>query len=43
MFTPPSRADRIRAVGSVAGLPPALQRALDEQGFDPIPRPGPDD
>lgn len=43
MFTPPSRADRIRAVGPVAGLPPALSRALDEQGFDPIPRPGPDD
>jgi archaemetzincin len=43
MFTPPSRADRIRAVGPAAGLPPALQRALDEQGFDPIPRPGPYD
>ncbi len=40
MFTPPSHADRIRAVGPVAGLPPALCRALDEQGFDPIPRPG---
>jgi len=43
MFTPPARAERIRAVGAVAGLPPALQRALDEQGFDPIPRPGPHD
>jgi archaemetzincin len=43
MFAPPSRADRIRAVGPVAGLPPVLQRALDEQGFDPIPRPGPYD
>jgi len=43
MFTPPDRADRLRAVGSVAGLPPPLRRALDEQGFDPIPRPGPHD
>lgn len=43
MFTPPARAGRIRAVGPVAGLPPALRRALDEQGFDPIPRPGPHD
>jgi archaemetzincin len=43
MFTPPSRADRIRAVGPVAGLPPALARALSEQGFAPIPRPGPYD
>jgi archaemetzincin len=43
MFTPPSRADRIRAVGPVTGLPPALRRALDEQGFSPIPRPGPHD
>jgi len=43
MFTPPARAERIRAVGPVAGLPPALQHALDEQGFDPIPRPGPHD
>ena len=43
MFTPPARADRIRAVGPVAGLPPTLQRALDEQGFDPIPHPAPHD
>jgi len=43
MFTPPARAERIRAVGAVAGLPLMLQRALDEQGFDPIPRPGPND
>lgn len=43
MFTPPSRADRIRAVGPVAGLPSSLRRALDEQGFDPVPRPGPYD
>jgi len=43
MFTPPSRADRIRAVGPVAGLPPALRRAFGEQGFDPIPWPGPHD
>jgi len=43
MFTPPARAERIRAVGPVAGLPPTLQRALDEQGFDPIPQPGPND
>jgi archaemetzincin len=43
MFTPPSRADRIRAVGSLTGLPPALRRALNERGFDPIPRPGPSD
>lgn len=40
MFTPPARADRIRALGPVAALPPALQRAVDEQGSDPIPRPG---
>ena len=43
MFIPPSRADRLRAAGPVAGLPPALRRALDEQGFVPIPRPGPHD
>jgi archaemetzincin len=43
MFTPPSRADRIRAVGPVAGLPPRLRRALDEHGFDPIPWPSPHD
>ncbi len=30
-------------MGPVAGLPPSLQRALDEQGFDPVPRPGPHD
>lgn len=43
MFTPPARADRIRALGPVTGLPPTLRRALDEQGFSPIPRPGPHD
>jgi archaemetzincin len=43
MFTPPGPADRARAVGPVAGLPPAFQRALAEQGFGPIPRPGPHD
>ncbi|HCU93007.1 MAG TPA: hypothetical protein DHU96_09830 [Actinobacteria bacterium] len=35
MFTPPARAGRIRAVGPVAGLPPMLRRAFDEQGSDP--------
>ncbi len=30
-------------MGPVAGLPATLRRALDEQGFDPIPRPGPGD
>jgi archaemetzincin len=43
MFIPPARADRIRAVGPVAGLPPGLRRALQEQGFDAILRPGPHD
>lgn len=43
MFTPPGPADRARALGPVAGLPPAFQRALAEQGFGPIPRPGPRD
>ncbi len=43
LFTPPGRAGRIRAVGPVAGLPPTFRRALEEQGFDPIPRPGPRD
>ena len=43
MSTPPARADRIRAVGPVAAPAPPLRRALDKQGFDPIPRPGPHD
>ncbi len=43
VFTPPSRADRLRAIGPAAGLPPPLRRALDEQGFTPIASPGPDD
>lgn len=43
MFKPPTRADRIRAVGPTSGLPPMLRRALQEEGFGPIPRPGPHD
>jgi archaemetzincin len=43
VFTPRARADRMRAAGPVTGLPSVLQRALDEQGFDPIPVPGPHD
>lgn len=43
MFNPPARVDRIRAVGPVAELPANLRRALQEQGFDAIRRPGPHD
>lgn len=43
MFVPPGHADRVQAAGPVTGLTPALRSALQEQGFDPIPRPGPHD
>lgn len=43
MFNPPARVDRIQAVGPVAALPAKLRRALQEQGFDAIRRPGPHD
>jgi archaemetzincin len=37
-------AERLRAIGSLEGLPPQLQRALSANGdFDPIPEPGPHD
>jgi len=37
-------AQRLRAIGSLEGLPTQLRRALgDGDDFDPIPEPGPDD
>jgi len=43
-FSPPDAAQRSRAVGSLEGLPSALQRAFTAgNDFDPIPEPGPGD
>lgn len=41
---PPSKTERLRAIGSLQGLTPALKRALDPgSDFKPIPKPGPAD
>jgi archaemetzincin len=43
-FKPPSQQERLAAIGSTAGLPPTLQRALTpDDGFAPLPEPGPND
>lgn len=43
-FAPPDHAQQLSAIGSTAGLPEALQRALDPQDdFRPMPEPGPSD
>jgi archaemetzincin len=40
----PNREQRLRAIGSIEGLPPVLQRAFDPaQPFEPLPAPGPSD
>jgi archaemetzincin len=40
----PDAAQRLRAIGSLEGLPTQLRRALSDGGdFDPIPEPGPGD
>jgi archaemetzincin len=38
-FTPPNAEQRRAAIGPVVGLPPVLQRAFSEEGFEPIPQP----
>jgi archaemetzincin len=39
-FVPPGPNERLRAIGSVSGLPPELQRAFVPEGdFDPVPAP----
>ena len=35
--------ERLKAIGPVNGLPPALQRALATEDFTPLPAPGPQD
>jgi archaemetzincin len=43
-FTPPTRAQRLAAIGLTTALPELLQRALDPRDdFQPIPQPQPDD
>jgi hypothetical protein len=43
-FVRADAAQRVRAIGSLEGLPPRLERALSAGGdFDPIPEPGPGD
>jgi archaemetzincin len=43
-FTPPTRAQRLAAIGPVGGLPETLRRALDPgEDFLPMPEPGPSD
>jgi archaemetzincin len=43
-YTPPTRAQRLAAIGPTSGLPEALQRALKPQDdFQPIPEPGASD
>jgi archaemetzincin len=44
-FEPPNQDTRRAAVGDLAGLPAALQRAFapDPRAFEPIPKPGPHD
>ena len=42
-FTPPGREARLAAIGPTNGLPTALRRALEPDGFDPVPTPGPSD
>jgi archaemetzincin len=43
-FTPPNLAQRLAALGPMAGLPEMLRRALQpENDFQPMPEPGPND
>jgi archaemetzincin len=42
-FSPPDEATRKAALGSLEGLSKSLARALDAEGFDPIPAPAPGD
>jgi hypothetical protein len=43
-FTPPTLAQRLAALGPLAGLPETLQRALQPgNDFEPMPVPGPND
>jgi archaemetzincin len=43
-FTPPTRAQRLAALGPMAGLPEALRLALQPgDDFQPVPEPGPND
>ena len=43
-FTPPTPAERLRAIGPLEGLPPTLRKALEPGAdFEPIPAPGPHD
>jgi archaemetzincin len=43
-FTPPRSEERLRAIGRLTGLPPALRRALEPgSDFDPVPTPRPSD